>query len=105
MRSVATWLTGIQFCNRPDSSAFGSSKRFYGGRRRFVFDGGKKLLTEFSTQPLRFLVGMLGDGRIRVFNRSLVVDHTGSRVLSGSFDNTVRLYDFQGMNACLQSFR
>lgn len=36
---------------------------------------------------------------------TLAVDHTGSRVLSGSFDYTVRMYDFQGMNARLQSFR
>ncbi|KAL8543875.1 hypothetical protein ACS0TY_004433 [Phlomoides rotata] len=36
---------------------------------------------------------------------ALAVDHTGSRVLSGSFDYTVRMYDFQGMNARLQSFR
>lgn len=33
------------------------------------------------------------------------MDHSGSRVLSGSFDYTVRMYDFQGMNARLQSFR
>ncbi|KAJ8553002.1 hypothetical protein K7X08_020395 [Anisodus acutangulus] len=36
---------------------------------------------------------------------ALVVDHSGSRVLSGSDDYTVRMYDFQGMNARLQSFR
>ncbi|EPS67899.1 hypothetical protein M569_06873, partial [Genlisea aurea] len=36
---------------------------------------------------------------------SLAVDHSGSRVLSGSYDYTVRMYDFQGMNARLQSFR
>ncbi|XP_055831250.1 uncharacterized protein LOC129900323 [Solanum dulcamara] len=36
---------------------------------------------------------------------SLTVDHSGSRVLSGSYDYTVRMYDFQGMNARLQSFR
>lgn len=36
---------------------------------------------------------------------ALAVDHTGSRVLSGSYDYTVRMYDFQGMNARLQSFR
>lgn len=33
------------------------------------------------------------------------MDHSGSRVLSGSYDYTVRMYDFQGMNARLQSFR
>ncbi|KAG6403119.1 hypothetical protein SASPL_135336 [Salvia splendens] len=37
--------------------------------------------------------------------RVLTVDHTGSRVLSGSYDYTVRMYDFQGMNSYLQSFR
>ncbi|KAJ1416662.1 WD40/YVTN repeat-like-containing domain superfamily [Sesbania bispinosa] len=36
---------------------------------------------------------------------ALAVDHTGSRVLSGSYDYSVRMYDFQGMNASLQSFR
>lgn len=36
---------------------------------------------------------------------ALAVDHTGSRVLSGSYDYTVRMYDFQGMNSHLQSFR
>ncbi|KAL3828101.1 hypothetical protein ACJIZ3_016903 [Penstemon smallii] len=36
---------------------------------------------------------------------TLAVDHSGSRVLSGSFDYTVRMYDFQGMNARLESFR
>ncbi|XP_008447362.2 uncharacterized protein LOC103489831 [Cucumis melo] len=36
---------------------------------------------------------------------ALAVDHTGSRVLSGSYDYTVRMYDFQGMNSRLQSFR
>lgn len=36
---------------------------------------------------------------------ALAVDTSGSRVLSGSYDYTVRMYDFQGMNARLQSFR
>lgn len=36
---------------------------------------------------------------------ALAVDHTGSRVISGSYDYTVRMYDFQGMNSKLQSFR
>ncbi|XP_009612613.1 uncharacterized protein [Nicotiana tomentosiformis] len=36
---------------------------------------------------------------------ALAVDPSGSRVLSGSYDYTVRMYDFQGMNARLQSFR
>nr|CAD1836061.1 unnamed protein product [Ananas comosus var. bracteatus] len=36
---------------------------------------------------------------------ALAVDHSGSRVLSGSYDYTVRMYDFQGMNSKLQSFR
>ncbi|CAN6288038.1 unnamed protein product [Urochloa humidicola] len=36
---------------------------------------------------------------------ALAIDHTGSRVLSGSYDYTVRMYDFQGMNSKLQSFR
>ncbi|KAL4588009.1 hypothetical protein LXL04_000887 [Taraxacum kok-saghyz] len=36
---------------------------------------------------------------------TLAIDHSGSRVLSGSFDYTIRMYDFQGMNARLESFR
>ncbi|XP_068665655.1 uncharacterized protein [Aristolochia californica] len=36
---------------------------------------------------------------------ALAVDHSGSRVLSGSYDYTVRMYDFQGMNSRLASFR
>ncbi|XP_062201547.1 uncharacterized protein LOC133904086 isoform X3 [Phragmites australis] len=36
---------------------------------------------------------------------ALAVDHAGSRVLSGSYDYTVHMYDFQGMNSKLQSFR
>ncbi|ONK70878.1 uncharacterized protein A4U43_C04F2460 [Asparagus officinalis] len=36
---------------------------------------------------------------------ALAVDHSGSRVLSGSYDYTVRMYDFQGMTSKLQSFR
>lgn len=36
---------------------------------------------------------------------TLAVDHSGSRVLSGSYDYMVRMYDFQGMNARLESFR
>ncbi|KAF5179253.1 Wd repeat-containing protein [Thalictrum thalictroides] len=33
------------------------------------------------------------------------IDHSGSRVLSGSYDYTVWRYDFQGMNSKLASFR
>ncbi|KAE8685337.1 tetratricopeptide repeat protein 7B-like [Hibiscus syriacus] len=33
---------------------------------------------------------------------ALAIDHSGSRVLSGSFDYTVRMFDFQGMNSRLQ---
>ncbi|CAL1357106.1 unnamed protein product [Linum trigynum] len=36
---------------------------------------------------------------------ALAIDHSGSRVLSGSYDYTVRMYDFGGMNSSLQSFR
>lgn len=36
---------------------------------------------------------------------SLAVDNAGARVLSGSYDYTVRMYDFQGMNSRLLSFR
>lgn len=33
------------------------------------------------------------------------MDPTGSRVLTGGYDYSVRMYDFQGMNAQLRSFR
>lgn len=36
---------------------------------------------------------------------AIAVDPTGSRVLTGGYDYTVRMYDFQGMNAQLRSFR
>ncbi|KMT05771.1 hypothetical protein BVRB_7g166120 [Beta vulgaris subsp. vulgaris] len=36
---------------------------------------------------------------------ALAVDPSGSRVLSGSYDYTVRMYDFQGMKRDLASFR
>ncbi|MCO5595048.1 hypothetical protein L7F22_049085 [Adiantum nelumboides] len=36
---------------------------------------------------------------------TVAVDPTGSRVLTGSYDYTVRMYDFQGMDSRLQSFR
>ncbi|XP_021763329.1 WD repeat-containing protein 70-like [Chenopodium quinoa] len=36
---------------------------------------------------------------------ALAIDHSGSRVLSGSYDYTVRMYDFQGMKRDLASFR
>ncbi|CAM6090255.1 unnamed protein product [Calypogeia fissa] len=36
---------------------------------------------------------------------ALAVDPTGSRVLSGSYDYNVSMYDFQGMNSQLRSFR
>lgn len=36
---------------------------------------------------------------------ALAVDHTGSRVLTGSYDYSVRMYDFQGMTSQLRSFR
>ena len=36
---------------------------------------------------------------------ALAIDNSGSRVLSGSYDYNVRMYDFGGMNSTLQSFR
>ncbi|XP_024370423.1 uncharacterized protein [Physcomitrium patens] len=36
---------------------------------------------------------------------AIAVDPTGSRVLTGGYDYSVRMYDFQGMNAQLRSFR
>lgn len=36
---------------------------------------------------------------------ALAVDPTGSRVLTGSYDYSVRMYDFQGMDSRLRSFR
>eukprot|EP01018_Ginkgo_biloba_P021759 Gb_32940 [translate_table: standard] len=36
---------------------------------------------------------------------ALAIDHTGSRVLTGSYDYSVRMYDFQGMTSQLRSFR
>lgn len=36
---------------------------------------------------------------------ALAIDPSGSRVLTGSYDYMVKMYDFQGMNAKLASFR
>lgn len=36
---------------------------------------------------------------------ALAIDQTGSRVLTGSYDYSVRMYDFQGMTSQLKSFR
>ncbi|KAI5060161.1 hypothetical protein GOP47_0024581 [Adiantum capillus-veneris] len=36
---------------------------------------------------------------------TVAVDPTGTRVLTGSYDYSVRMYDFQGMDSRLQSFR
>ncbi|KAB2636197.1 WD repeat-containing protein 70-like [Pyrus ussuriensis x Pyrus communis] len=36
---------------------------------------------------------------------AIAVDQTGSRVVSGNYDYSMRMYDFQGMNSKLQSFR
>ena len=35
----------------------------------------------------------------------LDVDHTGSRLLSGSRDNSLRIFDFNGMKSTMRSFR
>lgn len=52
--------------------------------------------------PLSNEIVLKGHSRIV---SALAVDHSGSRVLSGSYDYTVRMYDFQGMTSKLQSFR
>ncbi|XP_024530300.1 WD repeat-containing protein 70 [Selaginella moellendorffii] len=36
---------------------------------------------------------------------ALAIDPSGSRVLTGSYDYSIRMYDFQGMDSRLQSFR
>jgi WD40 repeat protein len=36
---------------------------------------------------------------------SVDVEHTGSRVVTGSVDNNVRLYDFNGMKSDMKPFR
>jgi WD40 repeat protein len=36
---------------------------------------------------------------------AIAVDPTGSRVLTGGYDYVVRMYDFQGMDSRLRSFR
>ena len=33
------------------------------------------------------------------------LDYTGSRLLSGSRDNTLRIFDFNGMKSTMKSFR
>ncbi len=36
---------------------------------------------------------------------ALDLDHSGSRLLSGSYDYTLRMFDFNGMKADLRAFR
>ena len=36
---------------------------------------------------------------------TLDVEHTGNRVVTGSMDNIVRMYDFNGMKSDLRPFR
>lgn len=35
----------------------------------------------------------------------LDVEHTGTRMVTGSMDYTIRLYDFHGMKSDMRSFR
>lgn len=50
------------------------------------------------------MINLFGGDFLQVVS-ALAVDHSGSRVLSGSYDYSVRMYDFGGMNSRLQSFR
>ncbi|KAG0453814.1 hypothetical protein HPP92_025118 [Vanilla planifolia] len=59
-------------------------------------------MEESSRIPLSNEIVLKGHSRIV---SALAVDHSGSRVLSGSYDYTVRMYDFHGMTSKLQSFR
>ncbi|KAG0452726.1 hypothetical protein HPP92_025390 [Vanilla planifolia] len=59
-------------------------------------------MEESSGIPLSNEIVLKGHSRIV---SALAVDHSGSRVLSGSYDYTVRMYDFHGMTSKLQSFR
>lgn len=36
---------------------------------------------------------------------SIDIDHSGSRLLSGSRDNSLRIFDFNGMKSTMKSFR
>lgn len=61
-----------------------------------------ELLRVYDVGCLKVMLGLM------VFSQivsALAVDNSGSRVLSGSYDYTVRMYDFQGMNSRLESFR
>ncbi|KAM0938982.1 putative transcription factor WD40-like family [Dioscorea sansibarensis] len=57
---------------------------------------------EFRRIPLSNEIVLRGHSKVV---SALAIDHSGSRVLTGSYDYTVRMYDFQGMNSKLQSFR
>eukprot|EP00877_Chromochloris_zofingiensis_P012178 jgi/Chrzof1/7213/Cz02g14300.t1 len=52
--------------------------------------------------PVSHEVTLAGHERAVV---TLDVEHSGNRVVTGSMDGTVRLYDFNGMKADLRSFR
>lgn len=57
---------------------------------------------DFNRIPLSNEIVLRGHSKVV---SALAVDHSGSRVLSGSYDYNVRMYDFQGMTSKLQSFR
>uniref|UniRef100_A0A7N0V9E8 Transducin/WD40 repeat-like superfamily protein n=1 Tax=Kalanchoe fedtschenkoi TaxID=63787 RepID=A0A7N0V9E8_KALFE len=68
-------------------------------------DGGGDMESEEEARhriPLSNEIVLKGHSKVVA---ALAIDHSGSRVLSGSYDYTVRMYDFQGMNSRLQSFR
>ena len=52
--------------------------------------------------PLANEVAMEGHKK---FVSALALEHTGSRLLTGSHDNTVRIYDFNGMKRDMKAFR
>ena len=55
------------------------------------------------TNGTEALVGLLaGQGKVVT---SLDVDHSGSRLLAGSRDYSLRMFDFNGMKSDMRSFR
>ena len=51
---------------------------------------------------VKFVILAAGQGKLVA---SLDIDHSGSRVVAGSRDYSVKLFDFNGMKSDLRSFR
>ncbi len=57
---------------------------------------------ELNGIPMKFVAKLKGHSKLI---STMAIDRSGTRLLSGSYDSTVRFWDFGGMNEKLESFR